>query len=570
LKRAVSSANEGSAGQRQGVAELQTLRPGFRVADESTGQHGEVEFLPAASHDADVLVRFGDDPADYSALRWVPRKQLQLRDGTCGRSRERADVRAYRDTVKAIELSNCGTDSANIAVMLERPEPWVRQKIAIGSIKNVPKPKGMEWWDPKGFCDVTYIRGYAHESGLYEEIVQSVEWEQDRVWRVRKEEGEDSWHLRTVKECPGKGHRGFCGRSLQKVPDNTHQIGPQDRRAAAKTKPHSNWACERAGQCCQKRKIEDPGIEPYWWCPACRWYACDACVREMPDKSTSKQLWHWQPGLSPRFDKLVQDLVKDFCLPDPWIERYTVKMNWYPDGLARVSPHRHDNWTLLLSLGSPRVLTVDRANVLMEDGDVILFGTQSHGVPEMPSCAGGRLSLVLMFSPDPLVGAAANARLSAGVAFARRGTKPPSLPTRPADVRGYVEEAQTLSCPNGHSLEDYIMPSRSAGECNGCGRKIRAGDRVMVCRPCNFGLCAGCYGKPQEEDDQAEDAESAGILANLCALGFDHRDAKNALKAAGGDAEQAASLLLAAADMDIDAQSQLSQQFGQADPIVID
>merc|ERR1712151_1421958 len=74
--------------------------------------------------------------------------------------------------------------------------------------------------------------------------------------------------------------------------------------------------------------------------------------------------------------------------------------------------HRHDNWTLLLSLGSPRVLTVDRANVLMEDGDVILFGTQSHGVPEMPSCTGGRASVVLMFAPDPLVGAAASARQS--------------------------------------------------------------------------------------------------------------------------------------------------------------
>lgn len=30
-----------------------------------------------------------------------------------------------------------------------------------------------------------------------------------------------------------------------------------------------------------------------------------------------------------------------------------------------------------------------------EDGDLILFGTQSHGVPEMPKAAGGRMSLVL-------------------------------------------------------------------------------------------------------------------------------------------------------------------------------
>merc|ERR1711988_1028069 len=136
----------------------------------------------------------------------------------------------------------------------------------------------------------------------------------------------------------------------------------------------------------------------------------------MPDKSTSKQLWHWEPGICPRFDELIKDMVEDFRLPDPIVERYTVKMNWYPDGLARVSPHRHDNWTLLLSLGCPRVLTVDKASVLMEDGDIILFGTQSHGVPEMPSCTGGRLSVVLMFAPDPLVGAAASTRLSSGPA----------------------------------------------------------------------------------------------------------------------------------------------------------
>merc|ERR1711972_552301 len=101
-----------------------------------------------------------------------------------------------------------------------------------------------------------------------------------------------------------------------------------------------------------------------------------------------------------------------------------------------------------------------------------------------------------MFSPDHFVGTAASVRLSAGAAFARRGSTPLSLPKRPANVRQFVSEAQSSSCPNGHTLEDYIIPSRSTGSCNGCGRKIRAGDRVMVCRPCNFGLCEHCYGGP--------------------------------------------------------------------------
>ena len=82
-----------------------------------------------------------------------------------------------------------------------------------------------------------------------QEIVAAVDWEQDKasqksiesvpfhvnclplrwccfppfsfsivseVWRVRKQEGNANWHLRTVKECPGLGG-GFCGRSLQKA-----------------------------------------------------------------------------------------------------------------------------------------------------------------------------------------------------------------------------------------------------------------------------------------------------------------------------------------------------------------
>jgi hypothetical protein len=289
----------------------------------------------------------------------------------------------------------------------------------------------------------------------------------------------------------------------------------------------------------------------------------------MPDKSTSKQLCHWRPGVSPQLDKLVQDIVKDFCLPDPVIERYTVKMNWYPDGLARVSPHRHDNWTLLLSLGSPRVLTVDRANVLMEDGDVILFGTQSHGVPEMPSCSGGRLSLVLMFSPDPLVGVAANARLSAGAASARRGSELASLPRRPENMRQYVEEIENSSCPHGHALQDYVVPAGSSGACNSCSRKIRAGDVVMVCQPCNFGLCKECYVAPRD-DFQVEDEESAEALTNLCGLGFSYRDAKSALNAANGNVEQAASLLFAAVEMDTDTGSQNANSLAQGDPIIID
>jgi len=150
----------------------------------------------------------------------------------------------------------------------------------------------------------------------------------------------------------------------------------------------------------------------YWWCPKHHWYVCQNCQKMMPDKPTSKQIRFWYRGECEALDELVFNVVKDFNLPDPGAvhggtARYTIKMNWYPDGMAQVTDHRHDNWTILVSLGASRVLNVDYARVLMDDGDVILFGTQKHGVPVAAPTQGGRLSLVMMFSPDQQVERAA-------------------------------------------------------------------------------------------------------------------------------------------------------------------
>ena len=195
---------------------------------------------------------------------------------------------------------------------------------------------------------------------------------------------------------------------LMQVPDTTRMIGPNDRHRKPMTETHGDWICRAQGPGCERPDFAAPLREPYWVCPRCNWYLCDPCCRARPDRATSKQICRWRPGECRALDDLVMNIVHDFRLPDPR-SGYTIKMNWYPDGLARVSPHRHDCWTLLLSLGAPRVLTVDRARILMEDGDLVLFGTQQHGVPEMPEAAGGRLSLVFMFAPDPAVRAAATA-----------------------------------------------------------------------------------------------------------------------------------------------------------------
>lgn len=83
---------------------------------------------------------------------------------------------------------------------------------------------------------------------------------------------------------------------------------------------------------------------------------------------------------------------------------------WYPDGSSDAIVHRHEAgadsfsrgakaWTALMSFGSPRILTIaprftafpfilhaeDGHPVLLRDGDLIIFGTQRHGVPKMCS-----------------------------------------------------------------------------------------------------------------------------------------------------------------------------------------
>merc|ERR1712087_1044707 len=101
-------------------------------------------------------------------------------------------------------------------------------------------------------------------------------------------------------------------------------------------------------------------------------------------------------GIVPELDDVVSRLAREFKLPEYGL---TVACNWYPNGLSKVAQHRHDNWTIALSFGASRILSVDYQECLMEDGDMCIFGTQKHGVPPMPSEEGGRISLIIMWEP---------------------------------------------------------------------------------------------------------------------------------------------------------------------------
>eukprot|EP00747_Dinoflagellata_sp_TGD_P031344 gnl/TRDRNA2_/TRDRNA2_135217_c0_seq1.p1 gnl/TRDRNA2_/TRDRNA2_135217_c0~~gnl/TRDRNA2_/TRDRNA2_135217_c0_seq1.p1 ORF type:complete len:649 (+),score=115.53 gnl/TRDRNA2_/TRDRNA2_135217_c0_seq1:32-1948(+) len=102
-------------------------------------------------------------------------------------------------------------------------------------------------------------------------------------------------------------------------------------------------------------------------------------------------------GTSPAFDKCIQKLFAEYGIAD---RTSGILLNWYPDGSAYLGSHRHDCWTALFSFGDERILTIDKTPLLMQHGDLCIFGTQRHGVPVMPEITSGRITVVFFFYPD--------------------------------------------------------------------------------------------------------------------------------------------------------------------------
>jgi len=199
------------------------------------------------------------------------------------------------------------------------------------------------------------------------------------------------------------------------------------------------------------------------------------------------------PGRMPKLDRLVQKLLSEKDIDDRVLKR--PGLLWYPDGTATAIPHRHECWTALMSFGAPRILTIDNHPVLLRDGDLIIFGTQRHGVPKMrdPSGAfdsyGGRISAVFFFMPQGKQAEGAEpwrAILDGGLGD--------------ATDRGVSRKASAM-------LQDAAL---------GAGAAVR-------------GLATGAK------------AEEVGHLVDL---GFSEREAAAALKATNFDLERAAEVLL--------------------------
>mmetsp|Transcript_44974 Transcript_44974/g.106817 ORF Transcript_44974/g.106817 Transcript_44974/m.106817 type:complete len:1019 (+) Transcript_44974:65-3121(+) len=116
-------------------------------------------------------------------------------------------------------------------------------------------------------------------------------------------------------------------------------------------------------------------------------------------KLQSNQGAKYKQGQSPAMDKLLQKFFAVYGLAD---RTSGILLNWYPDGDAALGSHRHDCWTALFSFGAERILTIDKTPLLCQDGDLVIFGTQRHGVPFMPEVSEGRITVPIFFYPDHL------------------------------------------------------------------------------------------------------------------------------------------------------------------------
>jgi hypothetical protein len=97
----------------------------------------------------------------------------------------------------------------------------------------------------------------------------------------------------------------------------------------------------------------------------------------------------------PSVDRAIGRVVKDFKIDDP--AAYLL-CNYYKDGRAFIAPHQHDFWSATFSFGEPRVFLLDQKPLLLQDGDVLIFGSQRHSVPKMPNVKKERISLSLFVS----------------------------------------------------------------------------------------------------------------------------------------------------------------------------
>lgn len=71
-------------------------------------------------------------------------------------------------------------------------------------------------------------------------------------------------------------------------------------------------------------------------------------------------------------------------------------INWYQQGNHYTPNHSHSGQRqVVISLGATRTFHLGGKDFPIENGDVIIFGSASHGIPREPQVKDGRISIAL-------------------------------------------------------------------------------------------------------------------------------------------------------------------------------
>jgi len=340
---------------------------------ERKDEKGTVEL---AADNGEILVRIGDSDLLWFALDQLKFTSLKRRRTKFGEQQD------YHDKLKAIEWRKEGVlTKKEIAVRLNRGEGWVKKWWNMHP-NTLKIPENLHVYRENSWMDLKYKRGYAAGLKLHNRILQAYEWT-DAIVKKKETYGVNRWRWVVVKRCP---NWDFCKGGIKEIKLKSLLNRSEHKQLREKIRLRNcNW--------CSAPVSFNGGFTKY--CNNCKTTICLSCHSQCGVISAGRQCGIYIPGILPIVDALVDQMAREFKLP----YGFTTAFNWYPNGNSKVAPHRHDNWTISLSFGASRILTVDYQECLMDDGDLVIFGTQKHGVPVMPEVQEGRISLILMWEP---------------------------------------------------------------------------------------------------------------------------------------------------------------------------
>ena len=107
-----------------------------------------------------------------------------------------------------------------------------------------------------------------------------------------------------------------------------------------------------------------------------------------------------------QFIELLEDYPEVKVGISETIEKYCVRktckfvyINYYVDGNMWCPNHKHPGTTqLILSLGTKRTFEIAKKSYEMANGDIIVFGASSHGIPKS-NVTDGRIGVALFLEP---------------------------------------------------------------------------------------------------------------------------------------------------------------------------